>query len=55
MPNKEMFDVLKYQEGGDHYKKMKVQPAFFINENKLPKYSSIETALGSASAFCIMS
>ena len=21
MPNKDMFDVLKYQEGGDHYKK----------------------------------
>ena len=36
MPNKDMFDVLKYQEGGDHYKKMKVQPAYFINENKLP-------------------
>ena len=35
MPTKDMFDVLKYQEGGDHYKKMKVQPAFFINENKL--------------------
>ena len=36
MPNNEMFDVLKYQEGGDHYKKLKVQPAFFINENRLP-------------------
>ena len=36
MPTKDMFDVLKYQEGGDHYKKMKVQPAYFINENKLP-------------------
>ncbi len=26
-----------------------------INEKRLVKYSSIETALGSASAFCIMS
>ena len=36
MPNKDMFDVLKYQEGGDQYKKMNVHPAYFINENKLP-------------------
>ena len=36
MTNKEIFDSLKYQEGGDHYSKMKVQPAYFINENNLP-------------------
>ena len=36
MTNKEIFESLKYQEGGDHYSKMKVQPAYFINENNLP-------------------
>jgi len=36
MTHKEIFDSLKYQEGGDHYSKMKVQPAYFINENNLP-------------------
>mgnify|MGYP001165350692 CR=1 FL=1 len=35
MTNKDIFDCLKYQEGGKHYKKMKVQPAYFINENNL--------------------
>ena len=36
MTTKDIFDSLKYQEGGDHYSKMKVQPAYFINENNLP-------------------
>ena len=36
MTHKQIFDSLKYQEGGQHYKKMKVQPAYFINENNLP-------------------
>lgn len=35
MTDKKMFDTLKYQEGGTHYSKMKVQPAYFINENNL--------------------
>ena len=34
MTTKDIFDSLKYQEGGNHYSKMKVQPAYFINENK---------------------
>ena len=40
MTNKEMFkkatyDSLDKQVGGKHYKNMKIQPAEFINENKL--------------------
>ena len=40
MPNKDMFkgstyDSLNTQVDGDHYKGMKIQPAEFINENKL--------------------
>lgn len=35
MTDKKMFETLKYQEGGNHYSKMKIQPAYFINENKL--------------------
>ena len=30
-----MSDVYKKQIGGSHYKKMKIQPSEFINENKL--------------------
>jgi len=33
--DKSLFDSLKYQVGGDHYAKMKIQPARFINENNL--------------------
>ena len=36
MTNKDVFESLKYQEGGSHYSQMKVQPAYFINENNLP-------------------
>jgi hypothetical protein len=36
MTHKDIFESLKYQEGGNHYSKMKVQPAYFINENNLP-------------------
>ena len=40
MTNKELFkkatyDSLDNQVGGKHYKQMKIQPAEFINENKL--------------------
>ena len=40
MTNKDMFkkveyDSLEKQIGGKHYKNMKIQPAEFINENKL--------------------
>ena len=40
MTNKDMFksttyDSLEKQVGGNHYSKMKIQPAEFINENKL--------------------
>ena len=40
MTNSEMFkktiyDSLDNQVGGKHYRKMKIQPAEFINENKL--------------------
>ena len=40
MTNKDMFkgmtyDSLEKQGGGKHYKNMKIQPAHFINENKL--------------------
>jgi len=40
MTNKDMFkgityDSLEKQVGGKHYKNMKIQPAHFINENKL--------------------
>jgi hypothetical protein len=40
MTNKDMFkgvnyDSLEKQVGGKHYKDMKIQPAEFINENKL--------------------
>ena len=40
MPSKEMFkgvayDSLDKQIDGDHYKGMKIQPAQFINENRL--------------------
>ena len=30
------YDSLGKQVGGKHYKNMKIQPAEFINENKLP-------------------
>jgi hypothetical protein len=29
-------DALKVQEGGSHYKEMKIQPVEFITANKLP-------------------
>ena len=32
---KDEYDSLKKQVGGKHYKRMKLQPAEFINENKL--------------------
>ena len=40
MTNKDMFkgptyDSLEEQVGGKHYKNMAIQPAYFINENKL--------------------
>ena len=40
MTNKDMFKKTTYnsledQIGGKHYRKMKIQPAEFINENKL--------------------
>ena len=40
MTNKEMFKGVAYksleeQVGGKHYRSMKIQPAEFINENKL--------------------
>ena len=40
MTHKDMFkdmtyDSLEKQVGGKHYKSMKIQPAHFINENKL--------------------
>ena len=40
MTHKDMFksstyDSLEKQVGGNHYSKMKIQPAEFINENKL--------------------
>jgi len=40
MTDKNMFKSTKYdsledQVGGKHYRKMKIQPAEFINENKL--------------------
>ena len=40
MTNKDMFkstiyNSLEDQVGGKHYRKMKIQPAEFINENKL--------------------
>jgi len=35
MTDKTLFESLKYQVGGDHYSKMKIQPARFINENNL--------------------
>jgi len=28
--------ALRSQEGGDHYKKMNIQPAEFIHENRIP-------------------
>ena len=41
MTNKGMFKDMTYetlnkQVDGDHYKSMKIQPAHFINEKKLP-------------------
>ena len=30
------YDSLNRQVDGNHYKKMKIQPAHFINENSLP-------------------
>ena len=30
------YDTLNKQVDGNHYSKMKVQPAYFINENNLP-------------------
>jgi|TARA_E500000318_G_scaffold87176_1_gene84076 hypothetical protein len=41
MTNKGMFkgvtyDSLDKQVDGNHYSKMKIQPAYFINENDLP-------------------
>ena len=40
MTNKDMFKAMTYdsldkQVGGKHYRNMKIQPAEFINENKL--------------------
>jgi hypothetical protein len=40
MTNKDIFkgvtyDSLDKQVDGNHYSKMKIQPAYFINENKL--------------------
>ena len=40
MTNKDMFKKIEYdslekQVGGKHYQNMKIQPAEFINENKL--------------------
>ena len=40
MTNKDMFkgptyDSLEKQVGGKHYQNMRIQPAHFINENKL--------------------
>ena len=40
MTNKEMFKGVEYESldkqiGGKHYRNMKIQPAEFINENKL--------------------
>ena len=35
---KDEYDSLKKQVGGKHYKRMKLQPAEFINENKLNYY-----------------
>jgi hypothetical protein len=40
MPHKDMFKGMTYQSlekqvGGKHYRNMKIQPAEFINENKL--------------------
>ena len=40
MTNKDIFkgttyDSLDEQVDGNHYKKMKIQPAYFINENRL--------------------
>ena len=40
MTHKDMFNGIGYksldkQHGGSHYKKFKIQPAEFINENKL--------------------
>ncbi len=40
MTNKDMFKGMEYasldkQVGGKHYRNMKIQPAEFINENKL--------------------
>ena len=32
---KSVYDSLDNQVGGKHYRKMKIQPAEFINENKL--------------------
>ena len=32
---KDGYDSLEKQVGGKHYKRMKIQPAEFINENKL--------------------
>ena len=32
---KDGYDSLEKQVGGQHYKRMKLQPAEFINENKL--------------------
>jgi len=30
------YETLNTQVDGDHYSKMRVQPAYFINENNLP-------------------
>ena len=35
MTNKNFFRVLDKQINGTHYKKLKIQPATFINENKI--------------------
>ena len=35
MTNKDFFRVLNKQINGTHYKKLKIQPATFINENKI--------------------
>ena len=49
MTNKDMFkgmtyDSLEKQVGGKHYRNMKIQPAHFINENKLLFAVSKQTA-----------
>ena len=35
MTHKELFDSLKYQVGGDHYKGLEIEPAQYIIKNNL--------------------